>query len=291
MNLNQKENDKLIERLGKITICIKNIYSEMTKNAYDEEFQQKYEEYLSMALEAEDKLYLKIGEKIYDDTFIRRINYKIRCNDYKDTEDIINRIMIYIAEKSYLNPFLSQEINPIERLKENIASIKNQVTMDYIKGLIIYLNEEITNTKNKRKKKKLIKMKNNIFYNYKLIASLAKNENKFKVDGRNRCLVFNQDENLVNSIYSEYALSTINDRIIYILTNKDTTIAEIELKSALSLLTDKEIFQVARSYEKSLESNSFLTKENPNNEIIINIIREFLTKEKVNIKRKANKNS
>ncbi|MCI8460542.1 MAG: hypothetical protein HFE81_04025 [Bacilli bacterium] len=281
MKFPEEKADSYIERLSGISNSIKTIYNDLSANFDNENEVEKLQEYLTLAIELEDKILNEIGKELLEnERFINRLNYLINRSELNHKNDVITRINNYIIERGYLNPFLSTEGNPEEKTLENYVTIKNQAALDYFKSIIMYIDSELENPKQELKRK-LTTAKNNLLYNHKMVSIIMKDERYHQVDGRIRCIVFNQNEKLVTDTYKEYAYSIIN-YCLYSILNKDENILEqIELKSALSLLDKGEIFEVARSYNKATNEDQVfksLSENNPNHNIIINIIKSFMEK-------------
>lgn len=279
MEFPREKVDSYIERLSGISNSIKSIYNDLNSNFNNPKETEKLQEYLSLATEIEDKILREIGDELLEnERFINRFAYLVHRSDLKYKDKVTDRIHNYIAQKAYLNPFLSTEPSSEEQQVENYVSVKSQAATDYFKSVIMYIDSELENVSLKERQK-LTNAKNNLLYSHKMIAILMKDERNHKVDGRIRCITFNQDENLVTNVYKEYAYSIINHCFYNILNNDENILEQIELKSALSLLDKSEIFEVARSYQKATENDptfKALSEKNPNHNIITSIIKSFM---------------
>lgn len=289
MKISQEIIDEYIERLSSVTATIKSIYEKM-KNCQTKEELDKQKEFLAIATEVEDKIYEEIDPKILEEQqFFNRISYLVKISELKDKDDISNRIKAYSAIKNNLNPFPSQIPNPIDSTLENSKLISAQVTLDYCKALLININRELKKERDPEKRKKILDYKYDIYFANKILKKIIPTERNLLLDGRSRCELFNQNEALTAEIYIDYVCTLIDFFIYDILTNDDNINAQINFKSALSILNKIEIFQIARSYGESLKTNPEvinLTANNPNNEIILDIFREFLIKENNTVKPK-----
>lgn len=256
MKINLKKQDKLIERLGQITNSIKSIYKQMDQSTQGTEEYKKLEEYLKLAIEVEDSIYDEIGQKQAEkDQFLNRLIYQINRSDLKGKETIINRIMNYISTRKYLNPFKPLEIDPFRYHMEIQINIKNQANLDYLKSLILHINQEIEKESNTNKKQKLNELKSSLLFSNKIMETLSKKDKSLKIDGRERCLIFNNPEESITAIYLKFAYDLINHCITMMLTHEETFIEEIELRSILFLLTTAEIQQVRDQVTEFLEIN------------------------------------
>lgn len=290
MKITQEKLDNYITRITEVTASIKKLYDDLNKVLGNEKKEQEIKEYLNLALLVEDKIYEEIGDDILqEDRFFRRLSYLIHRSDLKDKNLVENRIVNYIVQKTYANPFLSRERYKSAYNEENITIIRAQATMDYIKAILLTLDEEIKKVPNKTTKKRLEKSKNYTIFANKFVAMILKSERKHEINGRNRCIIFNHDKSQVKNIYLNYASEIINYCFYTILSKDDNIFEQIQLKSSLKLLTQEEISLVAWQYHQAISSNKdfqVLANNNPNNEIIINIIREFLNKkEKLSTKK------
>lgn len=284
MKTNLKTRDSYIERLSEITSSIKSIYDKYSDSINNPEEIDNLDEYLKIATEVEDNLYKEIGpELLTNEQFLARISYLIMSKDLENKNDILNRIITYIAQSTYLNPFLSTEEDEVERYNKNLTTIKNQASLDYLKGVFLNINEELANVSNNETKKKLVTAKSNLLFSNKILKEIMSNERNQNIDGRDRCLTFGQNETYVEAMYKEFAYNIINYCIYHILITKENILEQIELKCALAILKKNELFEVSRKYYIATTENEDLKnliRDNENHEIIINIIRNFMEDEK-----------
>lgn len=283
MKKSQEEKDNYIHRIIDVTATIKNIYDDLAKAYGNEKKTKELEEYLDLAISAEDKIYKEIGDELLvEDLFINRISCLINRSDLKNKVFIENRIINYIAQKTYANPFLSREIYKEYYDSENITIIKAQITIDYVKAVLLTVDEFLEKATNKKDKKRLATAKYSTTFLNKAVRTIMKNEKSHQIKGRERCIIFKHDEELVRTLYSNHANGIINTCLYQILANDDNILWQIQLKSALHLLNKDEINHIAWSYHHAITSNpqfQALSKDNPNHEIILNTIRPFLIEE------------
>lgn len=286
MKRSQKEKDNYIQRIIDVTATIKTIYDDLAKAYGNAEKTKELEEYLDLAISVENKIYKEIGDELLvEDLFINRITYLINRSDLKDKLLIENRIINYIAQKTYANPFLSRERYKEYFDNENIITIQAQITIDYVKATLLTVDEFLEKATNKKDKKRLANAKYSTIFLNKAVDTIMKNEKSHQINGRERCLIFNHDEELVQTLYSNHANGIINTCLYQILANDENIFWQIQLKSTLHLLTKDEISNVAWSYHHAITSNpqfQTLSKDNPNHEIILNTIRPFLVEEEKN---------
>lgn len=276
MKITQEKMDKYIKRLAETTQTIKNIYDQLSKATNNSEKTKELEEYLSLALSVEDSIYNEIGDDLlFKDQFLYRAKYLILRSDLKDKELIHNRILMYATQKMFLNPFPSTDFSQEERYQENVAAIKCQICVEYIKNIIINTQREKDKMTKKSIKKKLNTSLNSTLFNNKLISNLIKNKRYCESSARKRCIVFKHDKDLVNAICVEYAGSIINYDLNAILLRDDNIYNQIELRSALQLLEKSELFDIARDYQEIIDNNPAY-QALPNNQIIYTIIKEVM---------------
>lgn len=281
MKMESTKYDQEIENLIKIINSIKNIYNKLGKLKIDSPEYLKYQEYLKIALEVENNIYKRIGSEILSsDHFINRFNFLLTRSDIKDKETIAIRFSGYITMSHYLNPFLSKEEDFIEAQAENEVIIKNQICMDYYKAMYYELIEKSSKVKANERKKLNIAL-NNLLFNNKVIANLVTNRKSTSTNGRERCLIFNHDKNTTDYLYETYCYQIINQAIIEILHFNNTLLKEIELRSALKLLTKNEIFQIINDYYRTTTQDEYyknLIKNNENHDLISSILKDALKK-------------
>lgn len=286
MEINQEKIDNYIKRITEIAQSIKNIYDQLSKATNNPEKTKELEEYLKLAISVEDKVYKEIGEKLfYSDRFLKRTSYLINHSDLKDKDAIYNRILMYATQMIFLNPYPSTEYSNAERNNENIATIKCQICMEYIRNTLVNTQREIEKTSSKNEKKRLTTSKNTTLFNNKVMSNLIGNERYCNSSARKRCIEFKQDEEIVNTLFMEYAASIINYSLNCILLGKNTIFNQIELRSALELLKENELFQVARNYQGILDTNPDY-KQLPTSQIITDIIREVMEEKETKKKKK-----
>lgn len=261
-----KDIDPKIEKLYNATICINNIYKNLKEAKNKNEF-TKYLDYLKMINEIENNAYKDIGKiTLKDEQFLRRLEYLIYKKDIPNDQktEIINRIEIYYANNFFLNPFLSDANLFEERLNENILAIKSQFTFDYLLRELINFDIEIEKTEDEDIKKILLTQKLNLLFQYKLFEKyLFQDIKELTPTGKNRCIVFNQDELTVNNIYyetaSESAYASINN--IFSFDNESLNSKEkiaylklqfITLKSSLDLYEENEFEIFINNYNELL---------------------------------------
>lgn len=268
-NSNLKQIDNYLERLYGITNTIRDLYLDLTKSKDKE----KTLEYLALAIEVENKIYKEIGQKLLSSNqFIRRAQYKIRHTDYKDDakNDIVNRIINYITQLEYINPFTSQEPYYDDYQKENLAIIKNQAILDYAYLRIFYYDILLEETKSKRAQKIITKQRNKIIFTNKILDNFVNKPIELpKTLGREKCEIFNHDKDEIEYIYSNAVADIINPVINILLNYTNTLLSDpqvltyfnmqlIDLKCGLDMATPQEVISVSQGYKSLIENNELL---------------------------------
>lgn len=283
MKISHERTDQFIEKISDITATIKKTYERM-KNCETEEELEKLKNFLEIAIELENKIYQDVDPEILNaELFLNRLKYLINQSELEYKDDIFTRISAYVCAKDKLNPFPSQIPNPIDNTLENSELIFTQASLDFYKAIIINVNEEISKEKDKDKDivKILLSHKYDIYYGFKDLKQIIKSEDTIEINGRKKCQNFNHNPNLINKCYADCACQIIDNSILNILLGNESIIAQVNLKSALTILNKVEIFRIAKYYNENVSHNpevAELVNGNPNNEIVISIFREFLEK-------------
>lgn len=273
--------DNYIERLSKIVVSIRKLYNDLNDAANNKEKYEELEEYLKIALEVEDNLFKEIENTVIDsELFLNRLYYLIGRSEIENSNEISERIALYISRKTYLNPFLATEYDSDDLKEDNKISIDNQININYLINLIIEIDNILENTTNKDIRTKLTRAKNDILFKDKMVGKLIKNKEKIPQNTRQLCLDLKQNEDDVTYRYVNLAVRVFNNCYFDILTLKDSLLKQLCLKSALYPLTAKEVQGIAIQYFNSMIKPEFmcLTANNPNNQIIINILNEEIEK-------------
>ena len=236
MKLNSKEKNDRIETILDISYQIKKIYknislAELNNNKKEYKLNLNYLEIVS---ETENKLINELDITLDNvDLFINRINY-ININRDENEEDktmTFNRINSYFKKKFYENPFLSISKNYNDQITDNYNCINNEIYNSIIRNLIIKLQQKINIEQNKKIKELLINTKLELLYTNVLFEKNLLYKYNLEVIGRNRCIIFNQNENLINKIFKDMSQENINNSITELL-----TINNVELNDNNSLI-------------------------------------------------------
>ncbi len=284
MLIKQEKLDNYIKRLTAITATIDGLYNDLIGADRNEKKTKEIKGYLDLVISVENKVYKEIGEDLlWEDRFIKRLNYLLYKSDIKNNKLVENRIINYIVQKCYANPFLSTEPFKKDYDEENELIIKNQITIDYVKAILLTIDEELKKDHSQKIRKKLVKAKNSTLFANKFVAEILNDKRNHKIDGRHRCIVFKHNEEKVDELYRNYSVAIIDYSISTILGKDDNILEQIQLKSALKLLTSQEVNTIAYDYYKLTTSTpeiQALVKGNPNHEIIVNILRSFMPVQK-----------
>lgn len=248
---------ELIKELLDISYTIQSIYDDLADNYYNEEEYKKSLSTLNMCLELENKIYDKIiNNKKNLDNNLKRVKYfnqeRMESEELKIL--VYKRIINYIFDYEYLNPFLSMNQNPNIQLEENIIAITNQYYLDY-NYLVTCLLEQAINIEDNHIIKELLLQKkyDNIVMNKQSEKSLIKiSPSTIPVlENRERLILFNQKQELIKKVYLKESINIIKANIneLININNKNRLslekktikiIALIYLKSALYILEPKE---------------------------------------------------
>lgn len=256
-------NKKLITDLIQITSTIEKVYSDLAKYEYQEN-NEKYQESLEnlkVCLELEENIYQKIkpSSKNFDKDLqqLKRLFYLQSLEVNSRSEE---RIFRYLTILPYLNPFLSMKETLAREYQENTNIITSQYSIDFCYQLIHLLEEQIQNTQNKILKRRLLQTKyDNIFVNKIIEPNLF--QPKDLSSRRKTCILFSQDQDLVNGIYEsecrevfELSLNTI----LNIDTMKFTSIIDkveeellnyIDIEVALSIISEESFNNFYEDYD------------------------------------------
>lgn len=256
---NKVVDDKVLKDLLDVTYTIKLVYDKlMEAEVINSKFQyQQALEELNMCLELENKIYNQIPNQVeFKDTILNRLNC---LNDRRETsfylKDIVmSRIYNFISMRDNLNPFLSMEESSIVKIAENKLSIYVQFYLDYIHSYIYSLNKYIMEMSTSFVKAILTVTKYEGIFSFKLNEQLLLKQqfdNKLIIDGRERCLIFNQIPSLVKNFYHDEVLDLINlsiqdffkERVISKSLSEQEDILyllKIKVESVLNLLDNEE---------------------------------------------------
>lgn len=266
---------KNLQSLIDISNSIENIYNTLTLAEINtnKELYNEYMEYLKIATEVEDELYDKLNVNKYN--IEKYALYALE--ESSQQSNAATRIEIHLKQMLYKNPFVSTEEDYQIAEEENSYIIENQFCNDYTINVLKNIESTILKTSNSYKKSELIKIKNNILYNNKMLDYILSKNKDIKTNGREKCIIFNHNKIQTKNVYLNLLNEEINSSLINIvnLTNeilknsKSQRLMQllelIYLKSALEILTDEEKKEFDEHFSKFEDKNKIvLTKTSSN---------------------------
>lgn len=174
-------------------------------------------EYIKLASEVEEKEYKKMNlEENLDPKLYNRFSYLLRHSNTPEELHwlIIKRFENHINELLILNPFLSTSPYTSEQQEENEASITYQAIRDYSISSLYFLNQAIENEENEIVKQELIDYYHEFIFEQKSLSKyLLKAPEKVETSGRDRCIAFNQNPQMIDSCYKKVVKDALSDSI------------------------------------------------------------------------------
>lgn len=266
--------EKNLQSLIEVSKSIENIYNTLALAEINnnKELYKEYKEYLKVATEVEDELYNKLNVNNYN---IEK--YALHALEESSQEsNAATRIEIHLKQMLYKNPFVSTYPDYETAQEENLCIIENQFYNDYIINILKNTEEAISKTNKIYIKDELIKNKNKILYNNKMIDYRLSNNN-IKSNGREKCIIFNHNKLQIKNAYLNLLNEELNKSLINIInltdevlnnskTEKAIQILElIYFKSALEILTDEEKKEYDVLFSKFEDKNKKILTETSNN--------------------------
>lgn len=270
----KKNLDEILESIIKYSTNISNLYQNAA-TAKIEENKEEYKkqlEYISLAEEYEEKEYKKIDfENDLSERLYRRFIYLLKHSDTApEIHNLIyQRFQNHINELLIRNPFPST--NPIifEKTQEDNAAITWQAIRDYSITTLYFMNKDINSIKNEAVRQDLIDFYYEFIFKQKILNQYLKEPpQEIEITGRNRCLIFRQNETQVNGCYNGIILETLNTSIPVLLSYTDNFIinnpdqlAEQSLylnllKAAIAIATDEEKKRICINYPEEAKKTS-----------------------------------
>lgn len=260
----------IIQYSTNISILYQNAATAKIKD--DEEEYKKQLDYIALAEEYEEKEYQKIDfESNLNERLYKSFSYLLRQSDTPPEihSQINQRFQNHINELLIRNPFLST--NPIrsERKAEDNASIIWQAMRDYSITALYFMNKDIDIVKNEAVRQDLIDFYYEFIFKQKILNQYLKTPpQEIEITGRNRCLVFRQNEKQVNECYNGIIMETLNISIPVLLSYTDSFIINYPdklaehrmhlnlVKAAIAIATDEDKKGVRINYPKIAKENS-----------------------------------
>ena len=289
---NKLLDEKVVQELLEITYKIYSVYNSLVEskiNGNQADYQENLKN-LQLCTKLEETIYKKIpNNPKFMDQILRIINY-INESQQKDIERknaIMNRIMEYIFERAYPNPFLSMKDDEELQQEENELAIYNQYYLDSSYLTNSLLNEKIENESSQEIKIFLIRYQHLYIMNYKLNEYNLLLKKEDSITGRQRAFLFNQSSVLISKIYCEETINVIENINLEFIATKETItkteelealiiICTLSLKSAFALLESEEIEYIWKKLQ-----------ENQKIEGMDETIKQLLTNSYIEAKNKA----
>lgn len=210
--------DKTFNDIITISKNINDLYLQLSKARYtnDKKEYEKTLQYIKLTTEYENKLYNSIDWKKELQKYpliFNHFNYLLRkSNIPKEIQALISvRFQNSITCLLIRNPFLSNHPNLLKRQAENNSSILFQANRDITISTLYYLDKDIKKEQNKKAKKDLINFYYEIIFKQKVAEEfLDTPPANIEASGKERCILFNQNEASVNQIYQTMIEDTIN---------------------------------------------------------------------------------
>lgn len=263
MKYKKEINNNDLKRLIVITNCIYNVYM---NNQLDDDTKAQY---LKLTIEEENSIYdkLEVTKKNLED-IIDKYKLLLSISDYSDDvkEKLADRTINYLLFLAYKYPFKSTSKHYFIAEEEDINTITTQAEIDYSKLLIKLTKNTINTTKSKIKRKKSIQRLNEIKFTNKEIEVI--DDDNISINGRNTCLLFGHNQELIDSVYEDVCLKNFDESINVCLNFSDECLkrnsSKIELgftidciKASLYMLNTNEIsFIIKKFYDRILNNNS-----------------------------------
>lgn len=237
----------------------------------DEEYKTQLD-YIALTEEYEEKEYQKIDfENNLNERLYRRFIYLLKHSNTPQEihNDIYQRFKNHINELLIRNPFLSRNPFLLERKEENDASIIWQAMRDYSITALYFMNKDINIIKNEAVRQDAIDFYYKFIFKQKILNQYLKTPpQEIEITGRNRCLVFRQNEKQVNECYNRTIMEALNTSIPIILSYTDSFIINNPnqlagqrillnlLKAAIAIATDEDKKRVCINYPEIAKENS-----------------------------------
>ncbi|MDO5002944.1 MAG: hypothetical protein Q4E39_01775 [bacterium] len=267
--------------LKKLIVLTNSIYSIYMNNKLNQDTRKKY---LDLARDEENKVYNKLEvNKDNVEDILERFSILLEMSSYNDNikEQLAYRVENYLIFLAHKYPFKSTSKNYSVAENEDINSIAEQATLDYIKYTFKLTKDSLYTTKSKLKMKKINKILNNLRFNNKVIEFI--DEDNISMNGRNLCLLLGHNKTSVDVVYQNVCINNIND-----LTNiclgfnnevlkKQNNQIELEyyincMRANLYLLNKDEISFIIKSFYDRILKNDNLNDVKTNSSISLNMM-------------------
>lgn len=225
--------DNLLKNIIAVSNSIDNQYQALLIARIDENEENEKEalENIKIVTEYENELYNKLNLGVFpSEQLENRFLYLLRKSEQIDILDqnyIYSRFLNYIDELTIRNPFPSINENIAENIDENIRAIERQINRDYTITFLFLLSQELNKTEDPIAKCALLEEYLYVIYKEKSLKKyLTTPPTQTEKGGRKRCLIFNQEEDLVNETYQTILKSALYEDIENALKYTDNILTE-----------------------------------------------------------------
>lgn len=225
--------DNLLQDIIAISNSIDNQYQALLIARIDENKGKEKEalENIKIITEYENELYNRLNLGTFPaEQLEKRFLYLLRNSEQIDTIDqnyIYARFLNSIDELTIGNPFLSINENISENIVENMRIIERQINKDYAITFLFLLSQELNKTEDTMAKYALLEEYFYAIYKEKSLEKyLTTPPTQTEKGGRKRCLIFNQEEDLVNETYQTILKSALYEDIENALKYTDNILTE-----------------------------------------------------------------
>lgn len=268
-----KEYVNYINRIFDTNLSIFKIYEELidAKQNNNLEKYYTYKEYLELAITAENNIYeeLNLQDEEEIELFLNILYFQVENKNVDENikDKIIKRIENYFIYNTYFNPSISKKSNKDKRNEENINKILNQANYDYTVNIINEFTKNIEKEDNCYIRNQLINSLYNTVSSNKYLENRLVKKLPLKAEGKKTLLKRKHDYTLVNDIYQEFVINTLNIIINELILTSDESLTNNQTKctQTLHIITLKSCLKIANSNTLeeiiSIFYNEFLKSE------------------------------
>lgn len=287
---------KDLNRLIHVTKGIYDFYHDKTL-----ENEQIVNEKILFLNQMEDEIYKNLditdhkkGDELLE-YFYNRLNISPYSEEIKD--NIEARVYNYFYYLTNNLPFPSTKKDYNKRQLEDLSKINMQEYSDYFRNMMFYLKEYFEKSKNKQEKKIIYETMNSILFEQKFLEKCSCS--KIKINGREKCIMLNINETLVDSDYEEFCVNTIincmneclkysNENLKNIKNKARFNITLLSMKVGLSLLDKDELANMINYYKDEVIQNIPQNESLKCIDAMTNVIEEVVKEKKdVKVKQKV----
>lgn len=225
--------DNLLQDIIAISNSIDNQYQALLIARIDENEEKEKEalKNIKIVTEYENELYNRLNLGTFpSEQLEKRFLYLLRNSEQIDILDqnyTYARFLNSIDELTIGNPFLSTNENISENIVENMRIIERQINKDYAITFLFLLSQELNKTEDTMAKYALLEEYLYAIYKEKSLEKyLTTPPTQPEKSGRKRCLIFNQEEDLVNETYQAILKSALYEDIENTLKYTDNILTE-----------------------------------------------------------------